>query len=83
MNFNFEEFLTVLEIFHILGEDKINKNYLFYLITTKYELKKQQTKLLETYLDFAVNKGVIRTQENIIELVFPASKIEGVQKKWK
>ena len=83
MNFNFEEFLTVLEIFHILGEDKINKNYLFYLITTKYELKKQQTKLLETYLDFAVNKGVIRTQGNIIELVFPASKIEGVHKRWK
>lgn len=83
MNFNFEEFLTVLEIFHILGEDKINKKYLFYLITTKYELKKQQTKLLETYLDFAVNKGVIRMQDNKIELVFPASKIEGRQKKWK
>lgn len=83
MKFNFDEFLTVLEIFHILGEDKINKNYLFYLITTKYELKKQQTKLLETYLDFAVNKGIIKTQDNIIELVFPASKIEGRHKRWK
>lgn len=83
MKFNFDEFLTVLEILHILGENSINKKYLFYLITTKYELKTQQTKLLETYLDFAVNKGIIKTQGNIIELVFPASKIEGVQKKWK
>ena len=83
MKFNFDEFLTVLEILYILGENSINKKYLFYLITTKYELKQQQQKLLETYLDFAVNKGIIKTQENIIELVFPASKIEGVRKKWK
>ena len=83
MKFNFDEFLTVLEILYILGENSINKKYLFYLITTKYELKQQQQKLLETYLDFAVNKGIIKTQEEKIELVFPASKIEGRHKKWK
>lgn len=83
MNFNFEEFLTVLEIFHILGEDKINKNYLFYLITTKYELKKQQTRLLNTYVDFAVNKGIIKQDDKDIELIFPASKLEGRYKRWK
>ena len=79
MNLNYSDFQEVLEVLYCLGLENISKNYLYYLINQKYQLKEAQEKVLDKYLMFSVEKRLIHMENEKIILDFPAPKIIGKQ----